>query len=129
MSREIKFRAWDKRAKKWRFITSLDWYRPDTRKSDICGVIVVLDDGRDQFFPIEEVEVVEFTGLRDKNGKEIYEHDILRFPASVTLAPQEVLYSNHLLRTRNAKGWWGDPKFWSGVEVIGNIYENPELLK
>lgn len=111
MTRPIKFRAWDETYKEM-------WYFP-----------LIGSHANQSKLQNTTVHIMQFTGLHDKNGKEIYEHDILRFPTEVTKALQEVLYSKHLLRTRNAKGWWGDPKSWSDVEVIGNIYENPDLLK
>lgn len=120
--REIKFRAWDGH----RF-----WYSGTvgTEQFENWSKMV-----REKTALGETCVIQESTCLKDKNGKEIYENDILRFPEDVTIAPQEILYATNEAgtvakwRTRNAKGWWGDPKSWSECEVIGNIYENPELL-
>ena len=118
MNRTIKFRAWDKKKKKM-------------RKNVSTGTITVWG-GEDGDFDSDseavDCDFMQFTGLLDKNGKDLYENDIVRFPDKVTTAPQEVLWQNAHLRTRNAKGWWGDPKSFSAVEIIGNIYENPDLL-
>lgn len=74
--------------------------------------------------------VGEYTGLRDKNGKKIFEHDIVRIAVCGT-------YDNYVISydKENARFVVGDTgfAFWSyistKIEVIGNIHDNPELLK
>ena len=66
---------------------------------------------------------MQFTGLTDKNGKEIYEGDIVRYRDGIYKVDW---FENgfYLFRDVRAKFdiWWVD------TEVVGNIYENPELL-
>ena len=71
-----------------------------------------------------------FTGLLDKNGKEIYEGDIVE--AAIDLGPGgtfkkifEVTYDSWGV---NIQKWNYDNKFWYPT-VLGNIYENPELIQ
>lgn len=99
--REFKFRAWFKRYKlmcPWEeFKDTLDFYSITTSK---------------------KYDVMQFTGLHDRNGKEIYEGDIYRFYSStyeeIVTCPIE---------------WMFDPTMLDcNGEVIGNIYENPELI-
>lgn len=124
--RPIKFRAWDKNIKRW-----------------VSG-FHISDDGRVWEYVQYEgwmdrsgiIEIVLFTGLLDKNGIEIYAGDLLRWlrpvmivnPAKPEGYPFEVRWDNkftgffpfcHPNREVNT----------FDVEVIGNINENPELLK
>jgi uncharacterized phage protein (TIGR01671 family) len=86
---------------------------------------------------------MQFTGLKDKKGKEIYEGDFVRFPICPvhgrgTDASRCVSWSGHqytLTRVVNSEyetDYWlgyGDHEIeFEKLEVIGNIYENPELL-
>lgn len=68
---------------------------------------------------------LQFTGLKDKNGKEIYEGDIVVSP-TYTEKPKKVKWLSAIAITPFNKCMEGDV---FDFEVIGNIYENPELLE
>ena len=80
-----------------------------------------------------KVDLVEFIGLKDKNKKEIYEGDLLRYfkdrygKVYIDKKPKIVKW----IKTRRVNGWnIGSARANKlTCEVIGNIYENPELLK
>ncbi len=124
--REIKFRAWDKKEKKMYEVYAIDWSH---------GVIVTahLYDGEisRKTYPNEHygdrIEFMQFTGLKDKNGKEIYEGDIIEFEFN---GKKERTYIK--MHDENGDGycWWMSlPMGKREFEVIGNIYENGDLLK
>lgn len=128
MNRQIKFRAWDKETKIMEEVYSL-------HRSGNCHV-----RNGNRMLTEDNFEVMQFTGLLDKNGKEIYEGDILKiFRKDVSANPEdgdgkfylvEIKYhgaefSAEDLQTHGNWHWGG----WQKHEIVGNIYENPELLK
>jgi len=128
--REIKFRGWDKEAKRMFIVNDIEGLRQNTLWRDKNGNIELWDD---------QVEIMQYTGLKDKNGKEIYEGDIItgetwyesendayqwtrKKPAIVEWSKGSIcgFYPFYL----NAR-FKCDVK---DIEVIGNVWENKELL-
>jgi len=81
-----------------------------------------------EYSPLD-FEVMQLTGLHDKNNKDIWEGDIIEFPYYRKKTRLPIRWGTD--------GWWAMDLGWyktltdvhSRCEVIGNIYENPELLK
>lgn len=124
--REIKFRAWYKTEKDIGGQRMMDWEELDVMDED--GVIPFMD----VLTGIEKNLIpMQFTGLHDKNGTEIYEGDILEIENETNA---QVLFGDGMFVGKEINGW--DPMadyFPLGgnvktAKVIGNIYENPELL-
>lgn len=139
MSRAIKFRTWDKQNQEFSEWTNRDpffstshgkiffWER--TRNEDgSYGGDVVLEDTGDRFV------LQQFTGLLDKNGKEIYEGDIVKckrwrneYSATIYETVEAVEFLNGEFNPRVHKDLCDDGYYSSGIseiEVIGNIFEN-----
>ena len=131
--KELKFRAWDKNEKKMIYDGVID------RDFESSTILLVDFDGNLQGYMDDGVsglwehsvdikdrfELMQFTNLKDKNGKEIYEGDILRSPANEFF---EVFWNDTAGRWV-FNGFCFDVENLKFFEVIGNIYENPELLK
>ena len=116
--REIKFRAWDKETKSM---------SPPRSLEDLC----IMKDTLADFAIMEsKLEFMQYTGLKDENGREIYEGDIARMvnPYTSKLHGCEVIfaYAQFAIIADDNFIPLGDVTNW---EVIGNIYENPELLE
>jgi len=142
--RPIKFRAWHKKEKKMYYITF-----PDDIQAEARGEIPIgekqADGHGDTSVDLHDKELVflQYAGLKDKRGKEIYEGDILATGHTPSGKPVNFYYIKSCLpfiRFENGEGWeyengdyylGGDIQChpWNEFEVIGNIYENKDLLK
>jgi len=126
--RPIKFRAWDKWGKKmYQEVISIN----------IIGVngtyhSVNNPEGLGGLLNIDGAELQQFTGLLDKNGKEIYEGDIIKNDIDrlwVIEWDKELCMFCQILYSTTGKILERMDLRFNAKEVIGNIYENPELLK
>ena len=120
MSREIKFRAWDKRHNSMEYINDLYWFEEN-------GIHDFNDDN---------YIFMQNTGLKDKNGKKIYDSDIVNVTwGSGKIVCYEVKYCESLgyHYLRDTKNKEDDDIIciydYSQMDVIGNVFDNPELLK
>lgn len=118
MSREIKFRAWESKEKRWAAHRIMPVLK---------GIIerLTLKD----CLPISGRLIIEqYTGLKDRHGKEIYEGDIVRFYDRF-VSKVEWKNARFCKDLNNGDGYTLLSEDDSGYyEVIGNIHENPELL-
>ena len=82
-------------------------------------------------YPQDEIILMQSTGLDDKNGKEIFEGDILRNPTGTLIDPAEVVLNvvRHVCTPYTSGFDFGTASAAHLIEVIGNVYEQPELLK
>lgn len=145
--REFKFRAWDEKQKiihnNFRFIksgdTPMDWiiFQSDIQKKSIKEII-------DSPFCAIQLRIMQFTGLLDKNSKEIYEGDIVKiFSEKNSFEFAKIIFNKGCFEYYNLSefmtGMITVTFFREGVrlcetqsgyiEIIGNIYENQEILE
>lgn len=116
MNREIKFRAWQVHHK--------EMYQPFDGYIEFPSVVVGFDDG-DLRLEGDDVILMQYTGLKDKNSKEIYEGDILRWKYEGDEYIKQVEWKGFCFQPFNGQEW---SPIKEECEVIGNIWENPELL-
>jgi uncharacterized phage protein (TIGR01671 family) len=130
--RDIKFRAWDKQLSVMRYTdiypkSARDW--EDYEQSFGCMLNVIQMD----------YSLMQYTGLKDKNGKEIYEGDIVRYRITASYDENE---KKEVIKVVRYTGGGFFPVFFmeyefhdyddkpltiTDVEIIGNVWENPEL--
>jgi uncharacterized phage protein (TIGR01671 family) len=140
MQDRFKFRAWDKIKKimyypvsledffKFREAIIFDFFGDSWELVDSTALLISSKD--------EHSVLMQCTGLKDKNGKLIYEGDVLKAKWCFTL---KIVYQNacfgHIKMNNSDKSFLSfneQPKLslmLNTYEIIGNIYENPELLE
>jgi uncharacterized phage protein (TIGR01671 family) len=139
--REIKFRVFDK--KDGILYPTFEWNGFKSWSSHRCSgeYIVTFNqdshDGNGKYHEdpdpiVDELVWMQYTGLKDKNGKEIYEGDVVRTPHRLMKKYDwKVIFHRGAFVLTDGIGCrrFDSEKFTKNYEIIGNIYENPELLK
>ena len=132
--REIKFRAWDKRNKRMKEVCQVHFIIAE----EVLDPAEILFEGDcDWGFLGKDIILLQFTGLKDKSGKEIYEGDILgisgvsgvswevNWDNTKTDLPVGFVFGSFGMKANTPQHLHPDI---NKLKIIGNIYENSELL-
>lgn len=143
--REIKFRAWDSDKKEMIYLED-----NTTRNNSVMECQIVFDElghyvsvryyGEDSWFEIKNTKLMQYTGLKDKNGKEIFEGDIVKDKSFIGVIEYRDNIASFIVKINDStleclhwsplnEGNINRPANLEYTEVIGNIYDNPELLE
>lgn len=129
--RDIKFRVWDKEDRKMAIVHQINWEN---------GTITI-NASWHNFRDIEKYKLMQYTGFKDRNGEEIYEGDIVETEVMMFIERVVVRKTRLYIVGRDSE----DPHLWlkgedygyegeelispDDIAVVGNIYENSELLQ
>ncbi len=128
--RKFRFRVWNQKTKKW--------VHGPSNEVNLFGETILF--GEFMRVPIEDLNdcvAQQYTGLLDKNNKEIYEGDILRSPEFVgdngeaPFSVSDVIYINGCFKLRNGyalSDYITTNNILEEDEIIGNIFDNPDYL-
>lgn len=127
--RTIKFRG--------RSLDGKEWYHGDLEYNRVDNIARIHTYDKDGYYIrqyyVNPDTVGQFTGLQDKNGKDIYEGDIICFVDGLKRVNDEWIDNKHIYKVEYSgaafSGVLGLSESTDAVEIIGDIYDNPDLLK
>ena len=120
-----KYRAWDRLRKEMNYKVMVG--NCDTDDENWTCPIIWIDEEKDWFHFDDYECIMQSTGLKDKNGKEIFEGDVVKCNGLLgTIKSLKAMWICSFVKYNNYQkvGF-----FAQEIEVVGNIYENPELLE
>ena len=129
--RDIKFRCWDTENKEMLEVQELDY------EDSYNGQPMIRTTMYSDYFDTEDMILMQYVGLKDKNEKEIYEGDIVKFrfkddreefPDLIGYIEYQTTFTAFRIMS-NQGSFKIDITEIKFIEVIGNIYENPKLLE
>ena len=129
-----KFRVWVKIGKRMIFsddILDIDYENKEIVTQQVYFVNGLPDDRDIYCYDFDDIELMQSTGLVDKNGKEIFEGDIVKMSKDVYSEPTYYEVVRHYGGAYRLESKQHGCELWlrhNGCEVVGNIYENKELL-
>ena len=119
-----KYRAWLKKEQKMdNYIDHISWLEDE---------LYCIGDGITYMVSAEDLELMQSTGLKDKNGKEIFEGDIVKMAKDVYSEPTYYEVVRHRGGAYRLESKQHGCELWlrhTNCEVVGNVYENRELLE
>ena len=122
--REIKFRAWHKEWEGMVYSDKVDCFE----KREYYPFVFAI--GFSHYPQDDGWEIMQFTGLLDKNGKDIYEGDMCKWPSGnvskIEWDNERACFTAHW---RKGGGGGRSGIVSKCIEIIGNIYQNPKLIK
>lgn len=134
MGREIKFRVWHKGMNEMLTVYAMNQQRH--AGLEYCGACLGwFGDNHQVEFTYDQADWMQYTGLTDKNGKEIYEGDILSLWPGITTGMAKIVFTDgawqyeYLTDPQAPDAYEFQYNKMDEHEIIGNIYQNPELTK
>lgn len=131
-----RYRAWNKATKEMHEVD--DIMSIDFGKSEIC--VKTLFFGKFSYYDLDDIVFMQSTGLTDKNGKEIFEGDVVTDGYTTGDIKKHPTLGFYMVDDNGTERWFSDTATIEDfeeyvetahriLEISGNIYENPELLE
>lgn len=125
MTDRFKFRVWDKLDEEY---YDENCFQMQIESSGDLFIIGVGNDGEDCFWETDNTVIEQCTGLKDKNGKLIYENDLIKIDSDVAVIKWSDYYARFMLESQE-DNFDFETTYAEECEVIGNIHENADLLE